>query len=562
MKKNTIISACLLSLLLGCSPDMDLTNPNKVTTGNYYTDSERLEHSINASYNMMQRMGCWSRRLYYMLNAKGGDWDFTYKAAAGMKEVPPLVNYTVTGSNENLTQSWTALYAMTYAANLALEKIQENMTVDDEMKKRLLGEAHFLRGFAYLHIAQLWGEEIPYIANTPESFDDYYPFNSQPGFVYGQIVEDLKTAAELLPIRSKLYANADNIGRTTQGTALAYLARTYLYRPILNRGEVAEWDKARQVLWQIIDSQEYDLAFSYRDNHTEENENNVESLFEVQFKDAYPDAEGGGEQDYIYDWGRSDASTWRQQELGMYDNVGGSWWNMCPSPFIVDEYEIGDPRKEMSLWMDKGAKYQVVYRGKPTWITYDEWFTKAGNVQRPPEGTKVYGCRKYCGDVATSQWDTGINERLMRYADIYLMYAECLIELENPNEAVTYINKVRQRANHKLTPTDADKHLYYTQIEGSLKAANDLLDQPLTINGVEINTLRRLLKHERVVEFFGEGLYYFDLLRWKANKNDPDNGMILDRIKVRGFVEGRNEFYPYPSSELDANKNLHGNAAN
>ena len=82
------------------------------------------------------------------------------------------------------------------------------------------------------------------------------------------------------------YEGTENEGRATKGSALAFLAKTYMARPILDgtaKAGDAEWALAKDVLWRIIDSHQYSLMDNYRDNATEDNENNAESLFEVQF---------------------------------------------------------------------------------------------------------------------------------------------------------------------------------------------------------------------------------------------------------------------------------------
>ena len=97
------------------------------------------------------------------------------------------------------------------------------------------------------------------------------------------MVQDFKDAADLLPWH---HTNADDNGRATRGSALAFLAKTYMGRPILDgtaKAGDADWAAAKKVLWQIIESDQYGLVDNYRDNFTDQNENNKESLFEVQF---------------------------------------------------------------------------------------------------------------------------------------------------------------------------------------------------------------------------------------------------------------------------------------
>lgn len=150
---------------------------------------------------------------------------------------------------------------------------------------------------------------------------------------------DFAKATELLPLRSTLYADAANKGRATKGTAQAYLAKAYLYRPILERGQAAEFGKAEAELKKVIDNGEYKLVDNYRENSMwgTDYENNIESVFEIQMFNG-PDWLGGDKSD-----------SWRWQEIGVPDGTGGSWWNLAPNQRTYDEFEEGD-YKFMTMW--------------------------------------------------------------------------------------------------------------------------------------------------------------------------------------------------------------------
>lgn len=566
MKKYTLY--VLFGILIGfysCMPDMDFENPNAVTTGSYYKTESELTLAVNGAYNILQRNGGWGRYMFYTINAKGDDWDFTYKASNGMKEVPPLCNYTYTSSNLALNECWDDMNIMMYAANIVLEKAPV-AELFDSVRNRLMGEAYFLRGLSLYYLGQLYGEEIPVKTTTPQSVEDYYASSAEPGVLYAQMVSDFKTAAELLPLRSEMYADENNIGRATKGSALGFLAKAYMNRKMFDQysGGTAEWALAEEALLEIIESDEYDLMPVFRDNHTEEYENNIESLFEVQFyngEGAYNSVQG---EDYIEDWGQSDQSTWREQEIGQKDGGDNSnWWNMMPVRKTFDEFEMEadtfiDPRVYQTLWCPDGALYQLT-TGR--WLSFSQMFQPLQKFD--PNYGKWFGCRKYCADVSTTDWESGINDRILRYSDILLMYAECLVELDRETEAYEYINMVRDRANNVVpTTSTADKDLFYAKYPGTLPTVEQLIANAPTINGVQINTIRRAIKHERFVELFGEGSRFLDLMRWSYNTNDPDNSTILDPLKAKGFVSGTHEYFPIPAAEITTNPNIKPNRAN
>jgi hypothetical protein len=560
--KAYFLVAVLAGTAIACQPEMDLSNPNELTTESYYKTGEEVTYAVNGAYNMLQRNGGWGRYMFFILNGHGDDWDFTYKAAAGEKETPPICNFTYDASNRMVYECWDDMYAMLYAANLALEKIP-GAEATDELKQRLMGEAYFLRGLAFYQLGQLYGEEIPVITATAKSRDDFYAPSAAPGVLYKQMTDDFIMAADLLPVRSKMYADPANIGRTAKGAALGYLARAYMNRPIFEQGQLSDWASAEAALKPIIESNEYELTYIFRDNHTETNENNKESLFEVQFLNGsggYNDAVG---EDFVESWGQSDQSTWREQEIGQKDGGDNTnWWNMMPTLRTQNEFEENDPRHFQSLWCPYGARYRLQ---NDRWVTFDKFFPKG---KKDPNWGLMFGCRKYCDNISTADWESGINERLLRYSDVLLMVAECLIELNRESEAIPFINQVRERANHQMLEYGkADTGLFYTEGPGSIPTVEDLIASNLTINGIEINTMRRALKHERWVELFGEGLRFMDLLRWSYNPNDPDKTTVLDPIKNKygegvGFIAGKHEYFPIPSEELSTNPNVKPNRAN
>jgi len=583
MKKYIYIIILFCGVLVtSCQPNLDLENPNALTTSTYYKTADELVDGVNGAYNIMQRTGGWGLDMPYVLNGKGDDYTYTFKASAGFRDVTALCNYTVTADNQFSSMVYTAMYVQEYACNLILEKIdQATMVNNDTLKNRLRGEAYFLRGLAHFYLTTSFGEEIPYRDHTPSTTDNFYASPLPKGQMYQKIVDDFVRAKKLLPVRSVIYKDQSNIGRATQGSARAFLAKTYLMKPILQQGSLADWTNASAELDTIIRSNEYSLTQNFRDNHTETNENNQESVFEVQF---YNNLNGSFNnsvnEDFIYSWGQSDQSTWRQVNIGMMDasNTNSTWWNMSPTPRAMNEFErannsdptssIIDPRYSMSIWGPGGAKFDSRSDAASKWVAYEKIVLPSS-----PNYGIYLGTRKYCADKASADpgWGSGINDRLIRYSDVLLMYAECLVEIGRPNDALPYIDQVRSRANNQLAlTTSADNFLFYANAPGTLPSVENLIAAAPTINGVQINTLRRAIKHERFVELFSEGWHYFDLLRWYYNPNDPDASIALDPIinkfKAQGlpysFDLTRDEYMPIPSLELQMNKNMHGNSAN
>lgn len=544
MKK--ISQVCLLLstaiILNGCIPNMDLNNPEEMPVDVYYQTTEQLEAAIIPAYQALigRSQGGYARNNYCNLLAPGDDYVATFKWPGMYQDT-----YNTPASDGMITSTWKDHFNGILAANIAIEKITAfKGEITEGHKNRLLGEAHFLRAIHYMHLGILFGETVPLLDHSTKGESEYYPTNAKPGEIYAFIISDFQKAAELLPLRSELYANPVNKGRATKGAAQAYLARSYMYRPILERGKTAEFDKAQAELKKVIDSNEYHLMDNFRANSLgglkSVYENNEESLFEVQMFNG-PDWMGG------------DLScSWRWQEVGVPDGTGGAWWNLAPNKKTFDEFETGDPRKFMTLWCPDGAHYKLLTGEVVDW---DYMY------QHLPSDKHLYGTRKYCPDYQIGDMDDDLNDRLMRYSDVLLMYAECLSEAGNDNKVIAdkegpkyYIQQVRDRAN-KVVPSE-QPHLWYQHSPGTIPNVDQLLASGKVINGIPMNSIKNIIRHERYVELCGEYLRYFDLLRWGMA-----DAKWLESLSLLGWTE-KAMYYPFPQEELNYNKNIKGNAMN
>ena len=544
MKK--ISKLCLIfssaMILTGCMPDMDLNNPAEISVDTYYQTVAQLETSVIPAYQALigKSQGGYARSGYYNLLAPGDDFDKTFKWPDLYQDT-----YNVRSSDGMITNAWKDHFNGVHAANIAIEKISAfEWEIEDATKNRLLGEAYFLRALHYMHLVQLYGETVPLIEHPVRDASEYYPSNAEAGQVYALIISDFQRATELLPLRSVLYANVGNKGRATKGAAQAYLAKAYMYRPILELGKAAEFDKAQVELKKVIDSNEYRLVDNFRENSLgglkSEFECNVESVFEIYMFNG-PDWLGGDQ-----------SCSWRWQEIGMLDGTGGAWWNLAPNKRTFNEFEQGDPRKFMTLWCPEGAHYTQI-NGSVV-----DWEYMIANLSTDKH---LYGTRKYCPDVQIADIDDEVNDRLLRYADVLLMYAECLSEAGNDGKAVTdptgpkyYIQQIRDRANN-VVPSE-QPHLWYQSAPGTIPNVDKLLASGISINGIPMNNIKNIIQHERYVEFCGEYLRYFDLLRWGMA-----DAAWLQSLQALGWSQ-KAMYYPFPQEELDNNKNLKGNSMN
>ena len=258
---------------------------------------------------------------------------------------------------------------------------------------------------------------------------------------------------------------------------------------------------------------------NYRDNFTESRENNIESIFEIQFsRDA-----GGAD----LGWGGTPQPGWGKTSARAitYAPRGVGWTDVQPNRSVFNDFNIEktvtnavDPRLDATMFYNKPGGMMVY--GIP-------FATRYGANQGDLNDLFV---RKYQNDDTKPDefdWRSGINERLMRFSDILLMYAECLNELGKTAEAYTYVQLVRSRVQ--------------------------LPDLATTKPGMSQQQMRDQLAHERLLEFCLEGHRFDDIRRWGW----LGNASKLAELKARdpefnSYVAGR-EFFPIPQREIDLN---------
>jgi starch-binding outer membrane protein, SusD/RagB family len=397
-------------------------------------------------------------------------------------------------------------------ANAAIANIPNiEFKQNPALKDRLMGEALFLRGMTYMYTV-LFFNHIPLITEPPKSSDDFFPSQVEPSVIWEQVYKDLDQASKMLPAT---YDDA-NKGRATKGAALAYLGKAYLFNK--------DYAKASALFKQVIDLNVYSLMPNYEDNFTETKENNQESIFEVQFQRMdQPNLNWVGEPVPDNDHTTARGITYAPSPFG--------WGDMAINKWIFDEYKIEktiqggyDPRLYATVTFDyPGCKlYGKTFR--------EAWpYTGADTAK----WANMFFCRKYenvnSGRANEFDWRSGINERLMRYADVLLMYAECQMELGSIPDAAKYIQIVRDRAN--------------------------LPDREAEFAGMSKAQLLEQLSHERALELCLEGHRFDDIVRWGWTKDAAKLALLKAHdAEWNGYIAGK-EHMPIPQIEMDTNPN-------
>lgn len=354
-------------------------------------------------------------------------------------------------SNGNVAEAYyKGHYTFINLCNNVIHTI-DSLKLTDAASLINLGEAKFLRAWAYFDLVRDWGE-VPLITKKVYNVADANLPKSPVAKVYALIDADLQLAATNLPLSWE----AKFIGRVTKGTANTLIAKTKLYRK--------DWAGALAKCEEVINSKQYALHASYAKFFTEDGENTSESIFEVQM---YENANGS------------------VQIGNNYNNVQGvrgdgdwdlGWGFNVPTPELIAAYETGDPRKDATILASGGPE------GVPASLA---------SIQ-PYWNKKVFtdvARRKATGD----RFGYWLNIRLLRYADVLLMAAEAANELggaANTTKALSYVEQIRARAR-----------------------AGNASVLPL-VTTTKQDELRTAIQKERRIEFAMEHERFYDLVRW------------------------------------------------
>lgn len=500
MKKlKYVFTIILIGLLSGCSEDfLELSNPNQLTANSFYQNEDQAISSVNSAYAVLQHMNLYRFHMWFMYAGMSDDigWIETETADDGA-----MAGYFWTAEIGRCNLMWRTLYTGVSRTNQVIKNVGEMEVF--ELQNRVLAEARFLRAWYYRELVTGWGA-VPKITEPLEGAQLEYNFPRATVAEINDLIEqDLKFAEEHLPLKSEY--DGSNLGRATSGAASAYLGKSYLFQE--------EWSKAAEQFEKVIGTDEYGLTEFYADNFSAVNENNIESVFEVQFS-----ADGSAV------WNDDDSPVTNETHLlnvYMYN-----WWAVGAMYMWQRNQQFGP------AWAGRGPRYSSTFDGEEARpIKYVEYNT---------------------GDARRSD----VNLRDMRYADVILMYAEALNEEGRTSDAIVEIDKVIDRVRQESGLADPED---WTDIK-ELQTVQQLLDDeenagwPFYFSDDQ-DGIRSVIKHQRRIEFMYEQKRFRDLVRWgdapDAIVNEDDDGNVTPK-----FIEGKHELFPIPAYEISGNSGI------
>lgn len=501
--RNIIICGLLtMTMVISCTADLDKENPNLPSLDKYFKNSTELQNGTNAIYTTFHSGSLTGREWFFVHDLRGDDMS----AGGGQLEGKRIQMLSGATSSDNVLNSdfWNSAYTVIHRTNTVIDN-GPNVTDNAALRDRCVGEAKFFRGWAYFELVSLYGPVPVYITQVTKG-DQFQPRAAETA-VYAQIVKDLKDAIAALPVEQS------DKGRVTKGAAMALLGRAYM--------QMGDYANAKAALLDVVNLGKYSLADNYADNFDEEHEFNKESIFEAVFFDR-GDANFNWGAYWTGDGAAVPISTVRNQE---YSPI--AWRNLIPSDKFLNEFENTatgatktDPRYKFSVY-ETGDKYN-----NNTETLSDA--AQNGNTSVVNGVTKKVSWRKFMLIYKSNSGFNpgGINQRIIRYAEVLLMLAECENELNNPSAAVDYLNQVRDR------PSVSMPHYPTTKFPTGTKAE-----------------ITRAIMHEKTVELGGEEIRNRDILRWRKKG-------YFTTEPLSYFVRNRDELLPIPQQEIDNNPKL------
>lgn len=517
MKKYILLFLLLGLIFNSCDNEfLEPINYGSALSSDYFADEPRLDMITLGVYKQLQSTRDYRAKGLYgyvmwgfadagadLVNARSQQWD---------SNINPydLQNGVQTPNSAILRELWTTNYAAIRRANDVIDNA--NLVPADQFKvlkaENYIAEAKFIRALCYFNLVRTFGGRahvssddewgIPLLVKAVTTPEGLIIPRNKVSQVYQQMIDDLTYAGENMPAKwpSTLHNNQTK-GRAIAASAWALLAKVYMTKAGTS-GNTADWTKAAEYAKKVMDSTDpkFDLFTASKAPHSGNayaslfridggGENSIESLFEIQSINI---AEYGFGDNY-------------NNIISCNSNfVANTKGNVHPTrEFVETFYEAGDLRRDASIFMP-GDQFYPDKATVPFQIGGTAWTYPTASGPKPSghrNSTTGYSVKKFLsGTVVMASWETGpANPRVLRFAEMLLIRAEALNEVQGPGtEVFNLVNRIRTRAG---LPN---------------------LDPALTKEQV-----RQAIWKERAVELFMEADRWFDLKR---------TDRLIDRMKV------------------------------
>ena len=534
---KSIFAASVLCLT-SCTGLLDMTPTDRVSDKVIWENTQNAEYSINYIYSYIIDV-TQSQSHAGMTEALTDQMKYGSYNYNSMCYIPSEIAYGVSpsaGYFDAYMGYWSTWYGAIRRVNQSISELKQYGQMSDTDKVRLEAELRFMRAFLYFDLVKRYKQVIIYDEDLTKIKKDKALNTEAEGWDF--IEADLRFAAAELPERTA------SKGRLDKGAAWAFLSRTMLY--------AERWAVVKEAA-EEVEKLGYGLDSDYKNSYTKtaaagNNETILQYLFDrtqsVTHSFDFYYTPGG---DFTLN-GESGGGygTPTQEMVESFEYAKGGfpdWTEWHGTTTKTPPYAELEPRFHATILYNgatwKGRTIEPFVGGGDGWC---QW-----NLEREPKGrtTTGYYLRKLVDEGHNVITESGSVQpfTIIRYAEVLLNKAEACYRLGETGPANTAVKAVRQRVG-----------LPYTDKSGS--------------------ELEAAIRQERKVELAYEGLWYWDLRRWRvAHKQYPEgltgyqqHGLKIEKTgddtftytyvsvddRDRNFLEKMYQF-PLPTSELTSN---------
>lgn len=506
----SLLSLSLASAMTSC--DLDAPAQSAMEEPNLFSVKELAEAAVMGIHQSFGETNSYRGRFlpYYGINSDV-EWinnmDATKIADDNKYELCTYATRPTNGQMNTSNNAWAKFYEGIERANLCIRGLETYSNLDNPDFAQLLGEALTLRAVLYLDLIKGWGD-VParFEPNTSETV--YLPRTDRDE-IYLRLLSDLDRASTLVS-----WPNQSNVTKSTERVNRAFVkglrARIALYaagysqradgvrrstNPELSVEKM--YTIAKDECEDVIKHSGCKLG-AFKENFTKLCQDNTtaggESLWEIPFSD------GRGRVLYTFGVKHNAEDQYTKQAQG---GVNG------PLPYLFYDYDVEDVRRDITCVPYEWSKEQVNGKSKQELRNLKSW---------------CFGKLRYewMSRIVTSTNDDGVNWQYLRLADVYLMAAEAINELDgNPSNAAQYLKPILDRA------------LPAAKVTAYMNKATAGHDE-----------FFNAIVEQRALEFAGESLRKADLIRWNLLKTKLDEA----KTKMQQLINGEAPYNDLPQN--------------
>ncbi len=351
MKKIFVLIASLCFLgLNSCSNELDLQPLDRLTTDTFYKTRADFDGAIFASYSSIQDFWGTSTET---LGEMGEFWkismtitdDVAADAVNSDQISRDIDNLLIRSSDVPYAAVYTQIYEGIYRANLVLQNLDGENELTAADKTVLGAEAKFLRAWFHFQAMKLFGTPPLALEIVPGIYDQAKP-NATKEELFAAILSDFTDAAAGLPATW----DSSNTGRATSWAAKSYIGKVNVWKQ--------DWAAAITAFEDVVNNGPYQLLPDYESVFAYNNENNAESIFEIQYGGPFSD-------DNLWVFDDTHSENFKASQgtgRGWYWDAsngapGGKLGYWDPTQDLVDAFEPGDLRRQTILYEDGDTYY-------------------------------------------------------------------------------------------------------------------------------------------------------------------------------------------------------------